>query len=95
MYALKARDKLHKLEKEREKERKKEAQQRTRQQEAHHRGEVAGPTRPSATKREATVRGGGGGGGKGREERRMDAPTEILKKLKCIPYFSFVLAMLT
>ncbi len=59
MYALKARDKLHKREKEAAEERDREALQRAREQDAYHRGRTpdtaAAPNRPSASRRDAKV----------------------------------------
>ena len=64
MYALKARDKLHKREKEERKEREREVARRSRDLDAYHRGEVghdpevtaAGRRQPATTRREAKVR---------------------------------------
>ncbi len=61
MYALKARDKLHKLEKDAGKEKQKEALRRARDQDAYHRGREAphdsqaAPCRPTAARRDAKV----------------------------------------
>ena len=55
MYALKARNKLHKREKEGLKEKERESQQRTRDSDAHHHHEPARRT-PSTAKREAKVK---------------------------------------
>ena len=61
MYALKARDKLHKREKEEYKERKRGDQGRAREVDAYHRGETSHDSRladrrqPATTKREAKV----------------------------------------
>ena len=63
MYALKARDKLHKREKEERKEREKAALRRSRELDAYHRGEAghdpevtaAGRRQPATTRREAKV----------------------------------------
>lgn len=52
MYALKARDKLHKMEKEREKEIAKGAESRSREVDRHHRGDKK---QPATSKREAKV----------------------------------------
>ena len=52
MYALKARDKLHKMEKERDKEMAKGGESRAREVNRHHRGERK---QPATSKREAKV----------------------------------------
>ena len=52
MYALKARDKLHKLEKEHDKDKAKGAESRAREVDRHHRGEKK---QPATSKRDAKV----------------------------------------
>ena len=57
MYALKARDRLYKREKEAHKERRDQEHRRSREQEASHPGEGAG--QPSSSRRFCKVREGG------------------------------------